>query len=219
MQTTVEAQASSTSSTDTGLRPYRSHRFPACDLCRKRKVRCVRALAADTCRLCQQLGASCRATRPRGVRADGSSRVRAFGYRDRSTELLNPSAATEVAFEAPPHSTNCDAPPGVQDSFNTVTNNDWQPEPVHSQHIVGPTTAYDVQLLQNCSKRGGNVSRTNINPDLFKIVSDDVEDPIVYLTVPRRRPTGQRGNGSIGFQHYQAIDKVLEPCGRYVVQT
>jgi hypothetical protein len=40
-------------------RPYRSHRFPACDFCRRRKSRCTRDVDNRPCLLCRVNGVEC----------------------------------------------------------------------------------------------------------------------------------------------------------------
>lgn len=54
--------SASTSAAPQGSRPYRSHRFPACDFCRRRKSRCTRDLDNRPCLLCRVNGVECTQT-------------------------------------------------------------------------------------------------------------------------------------------------------------
>ncbi|OJJ42544.1 hypothetical protein ASPZODRAFT_76489 [Penicilliopsis zonata CBS 506.65] len=99
-------------------RPYRSHKIPACDFCRRRKSRCTQDVADQPCLLCRMHGAECSRTGMSTVSRPVTARKR----------LRKSSDAGESHQPAAPAAAGADD--GTQ-----------------SDHIVGPAMARDAQVL------------------------------------------------------------------------
>src|SRR4051812_25967239 len=122
-------------------RPYRSHKYPACDFCRKRKSRCVRSLENRKCVLCQMHGAECTQD---GVSNEGRhKRSKRVVHQDKNAALNEAlyhglpitSSGSNLAGDGD------DATPGPDGGLTTRS------VEAQSGHIVGPVSAHDVQVL------------------------------------------------------------------------
>jgi hypothetical protein len=217
-------------------RPYRSHRFPACDFCRRRKSRCTRDVDNRPCLLCRVNGVECtrngagstatnesvpavhRRKRPRESRPelpleDSHSRSAA---RVQDASLMNihfSNAQSQSLLEG--HSPE----EIIRPRMKTPTPRSF-PTPQQAQnqnqtgHIVGPAVARDVQVLEQfMSPTYGGLAVSYARPNPYSVYSDDPKHPIVYLKVPRQRVASSLGNGSAGFKQYETIEKILEPLG------
>ncbi|KAH8768509.1 fungal-specific transcription factor domain-containing protein [Hyaloscypha finlandica] len=217
-------------------RPYRSHRFPACDFCRRRKSRCTRDVDNRPCLLCRVNGVECtrngagstatdesvpvvhRRKRPRESRPelpleDSHSRSAA---RVQDASLMNihfSNAQSQSQLEG--HSPE----EIIRPRMKTPTPRSV-PTPQQAQnqnqtgHIVGPAVARDVQVLEQfMSPTYGGLAVSYARPNPYSVYSDDPKHPIVYLKVPRQRVASSWGNGSAGFKQYETIEKILEPLG------
>ncbi|KAH8799716.1 fungal-specific transcription factor domain-containing protein, partial [Xylogone sp. PMI_703] len=208
-------------------RPYRSHKYPACSFCRRRKSRCTRELNSRSCLLCRLHGLECSQDGQDVARdsGQGSRRLRPVRRRSRSEQSVVPSqpnATSKSCFtgDAPKTQLTSPEPPERPDS---VVDEDSAPVAVSpentpnkpSRHIVGPTDAPDVQVLEKYmspdSSRMSNARRNTI-------YLDDPTNPIVYVKVPRQRIVASIGNGSAGYKQLETIEKILEPLGDQVVQ-
>lgn len=59
LSTHMKSPTAMTDRTVPKLRPYRSHKIPACDLCRSRKIRCSLDIAGQSCRFCREKDVKC----------------------------------------------------------------------------------------------------------------------------------------------------------------
>ncbi|KEF63790.1 uncharacterized protein A1O9_01768 [Exophiala aquamarina CBS 119918] len=185
-------------------RPYRSHKFPACDLCRKRKSRCVRSLNNRKCVLCQMHGADCT--------QDGISNETQYGQPRRTVHQGRSSALREALYHGLPTANSGsnaedeqDATPGPDGSLTTRS------VEAQSGHIVGPVIAHDVQVLDQYMSPSASSPLSTRKSQPYSVYSKDPSNPILYLRVPRRRELLATGNGTSGFAQCEAISKVLEP--------
>ncbi|KAL4901047.1 hypothetical protein BDW74DRAFT_187905 [Aspergillus multicolor] len=196
-----------TSPSTGNARPYRSHKVPACDFCRKRRSRCTQEVADQPCLLCRMHGATCSRV---GPGAEVSNRPTPAKRRrvgigngtpqeeQRSQQRLSrsPSArrqsTTAVATAA---------------GLNDVSN--------QSGHIVGPAMARDAQVLEQCMSAipQANSAVSYARPNPYSVYSDDTRNPVLYMKVPRQRNIVPSGNGTPGFRQFEAMEKVVEPLG------
>jgi hypothetical protein len=219
-------------------RPYRSHRFPACDFCRRRKSRCTRDLDNRPCLLCRVNGVEC--TQNGTESAVGNESVHVVHRRKRPRESQpepgqddSPAPAASrvqdaslmdvqypnAQLQSPLDSRNRDE--RIHSQMETHTPRSVPtPQQVQNQnqnqtgHIVGPAVARDVQVLeQYMSPTYSGLAVSYARPNPYSVYSDDPRHPIVYLKVPRQRVVSSLGNGSASFKQYETIEKILEPLG------
>ena len=193
-------------------RPYRSHKFPACDFCHRRKSRCIRARPGEPCSLCRLHQREC-VTNVRG--REGSRRPKSVALRRvvaSSSKSGPPTLPTPGAITRAPENTQ-DAhevtlgPDGVEASQST-----WPvqgPMERQSGHIVGPTLARDAQMLEEYMTPQNDGAVSHVRPNPYSVYSDDPRNPVVYMKVPRHRSTDTSGNGTTGFKQCEIIDNIL----------
>ncbi|KAL6234327.1 hypothetical protein BDW75DRAFT_241228 [Aspergillus navahoensis] len=192
-------------------RPYRSHKVPACDFCRKRRSRCTQEVADQPCLLCRMHGATCSRASSRPAPAK-KRHLAGHTPRDHPQSQQRPSP--------PPTTGNIDyiesthQPPSVRGQVSATT-------PVFSQndasnqsgHIVGPAMARDAQVLERCMSSIPKSAVSYARPNPYSVYSDDTRNPVIYMKVPRQRNITSSGNGTAGFRQFEAMEKVVEPLG------
>lgn len=203
----------STTPTNPGSRPYRSHKIPACDFCRRRKTRCTRDNVERACLPCRMYGAQCSTAIDSRLERNGtrksrsapkSKRARASAQvirRDTTISANNQQQGNSRTSEA-------DGMHDIPDSASKNTSN-------QSGHIVGPPMARDAQLLEQYLSPTGNRSTTTAyaRSTPYSIYSDDPRNPVVYMKVPRQRGIPPAGNGTSSFSQFETMQKILEPLG------
>jgi hypothetical protein len=220
-----------------GSRPNRSHRYPACLICRKQKTRCIRNIDNQACRFCQRHGLDCELSSSGAKEpATGSSRA---PRRSRRSPQPQPQPGRRRVVEVIPVSpkrpnfvfddTQMDMGPQRRSSAaqhkeaGSTSENDEsltrRSAQTHSGHIIGPVAAPDVQILEQymSPSAGTGMPVSHARPNPYTVYSSDWRNTIVYLKVPRQRVRSSRGTGSAGFRQYEAVEKVVEPLGSDVV--
>jgi hypothetical protein len=76
--------------------------------------------------------------------------------------------------------------------------------------IVGPVMAEDVQLIQDFISSQGRLQHQSPAERLYDTVSDNPRDPVLYLTVPRRR-LGLSLNYRPGEKQREILEQILGP--------
>lgn len=230
---------------DTG-RPYRSHLFPACLPCKKRKSRCRTRDSPGACIMCQAHGTDCiypqadyQASQQRPMTS--SSRRLAAKVRHSSTTSSSPRGQVLLTSAPQVDSSLSHKPQGVvnpQDILTTIApTGHYNPEPSYTQ-ILGPE--------ETPSNLRGIVAETGENSShiVSPAVADDSEflesylstipdagrtslirtsvtssrpmRPVLFSTVPRR-PLGVSSNQSLPTIKCEIIEKYLEPAVKDVV--
>lgn len=202
-------------------RPYRSHKYPACSFCRRRKSRCTRELDSSCCLLCRLHGLECSqdsldssadggptARRPRTARRRRKTQYQTISHhRSNSPSKDSPIAEASNAHCASEETAERQGSILDDDSAPVAVSPENSPSKP-SRHIVGPTVARDVQVLEEyMSPESSRISQTRAN----KIYLDDPNNPIVYVKIARQRIATSLGNGSAGYKQLETIEKVLEP--------
>lgn len=144
-------------STPSTQRPYRSHKVPACDLCRRRKLRCLIDIAGQACRYCRERDLSCEYSQKT---VQESSRPH-----KRSRDLRDDGSVTEVVETA--RVTGANQARVASNATATRT---------QSSLLLNPPMAEDVEFLAAHSPGGAKP---------YSVMSSG--SAIVYLTVPRVR--------------------------------
>lgn len=206
-----------------GARPYRSHKIPACDFCRRRKSRCDRVRLKEPCSLCRTHEREC-TTAADDVDAVKPRRSAPPRPRPRKTDrpwVVSSPANTPVAAEnsiAPTQD-----PHGSAFSSNRVENAANTMSPLAtatglSSHIIGPALARDAQMLEQFMSPRDDIAESHVHPNPYSVYSNDPRNPVVYMKVPRQRGAISSGNGTPGFKQCEVIDKILEPLGPSLIE-
>jgi hypothetical protein len=210
-------------------RPYRSHKIPACDRCRKRKVRCELDTPSQPCYLCRTSGAICTQTQKneRPISSVASA-VQRHENTDRlignhgahhspkrrrlshsQDELPRPGYEETMSFEShvSPHQPQM----YTEDALPTRTQRPARPEAGGSKStmIVGPAMAEDLQMIENYMVSQGPLHNSPRDP-MYDTVSDNPQDPVLYVTVPRRRQ-GLSLNNRPGEKQREILEQILGP--------
>ncbi|KAL4961877.1 Zn(II)2Cys6 transcription factor [Aspergillus stella-maris] len=215
MSNNIERDLAPITPVSPAARPYRSHKIPACEFCRKRRSRCTQEVADQPCLLCRLHGRGETCSRATKAAASDTSKRRRLASNqdiepqlDRSRHGRSPSrTAGDPEYAA--ENTNRPAIARRQ-SATTLPQNDASNQ---SGHIVGPAMARDAQVLERCmsSVHGTAVSYARPNP--YSVYSDNTRNPVIYMKVPRQRNIAPSGNGTAGFRQFEAMEKVVEPLG------
>ncbi|KEY63933.1 hypothetical protein S7711_10279 [Stachybotrys chartarum IBT 7711] len=91
-----------------------------------------------------------------------------------------------------------------------------------TNHVISPALARDMQLLGRwfapARLEDAQFYPTDTPRNPFNVVSANPRDPIVHLSVPRRRRTAlHEGCRLPGFQQFESIEHILDPLGRDVL--
>lgn len=172
-------------------RPYRSHKVPACDVCRRRKIRCDIDMPRQPCRFCRERNLTCNYSPPHSqdYSNDLSSKRRRMEPADNSSwEIENNSRLF----------------PGVVGT-----------SPDQSSLLLNPPMAEDIEILEHYLSSTRSSRQFTAKP--YKVVSNTAGKPIVYLTVPRRRK-GLRSTTDPGRSQREIVEQILGPHKNDVVQ-
>lgn len=217
-------------------RPYRSHKFPACMFCRRRKARCSRLLGSGggPCRLCVLHKVEC-STELCPVQK--APKAQTTARRQSSVKTLDCAPRHPQVFKSLPirRGTASLSPPKTEGSGASLTEAGERPRPSlpgspmedtsqrgtadeHTSHVISPALARDVQLLGRCFWSGSpqtpGFCTTSGQPYPYNVVSDNPRDPIVYLSVPRGRTVAQKGSSVPGYRQCETIERILDPHAR-----
>ncbi|KAL2824883.1 fungal-specific transcription factor domain-containing protein [Aspergillus cavernicola] len=187
-------------------RPYRSHKIPACDFCRKRRSRCTQETAGQPCLLCRMHGATCSRASNRPTASAKRRRISDNNI-PRDNQGQQQRSSTSPTRHQPSHTSPVEDPPVSTPEF---TQNDTSNQ---SGHIVGPAMARDAQVLERCMSSIPNTAVSYARPNPYSVYSDDTRNPVIYMKVPRQRNIAPSGNGTAGFRQFEAMEKVVEPLG------
>ncbi|KAL4802605.1 fungal-specific transcription factor domain-containing protein [Aspergillus unguis] len=224
------------SPTSTYARPYRSHKVPACDFCRRRRSRCTQEVAGQPCLLCRMHRADCSRASASANPGDPATSVNAGTKRrrltnertvDRDRDQDQGRRQRQSHPASPPPTTirngnvggNGDAESGEREAprdqnQSTTTPGFAQAETSNqSGHIVGPAMARDAQVLERAMSSIHNTAVSYARPNPYSVYSDDTRNPVIYMKVPRQRNIVPSGNGTAGFRQFETMDKVVEPLG------
>nr|POE90111.1 putative transcriptional regulatory protein c25b8.11 [Quercus suber] len=169
-------------------RPYRSHKFPACDACRRRKVRCAVKISKNSCQYCLERDLKCSRSWQNPRRGDAQSVSRPSILSNHETNSLShPSVAK---------------PSGASDRLKS------RPPKESALLMVGPTMAEDIDVLER-HLTGSSALTHSENPPYIQ-VSSSCGEPIVYHAVPRERE-GLISAEDPGVKQREIMEQILGP--------
>lgn len=191
---------SSTSSPARAGRPYRSHKVPACGTCRKRKIRCDLDILDQPCRFCREKQLVCQNSVKNSRQRTGS--VGSQQFRLGPSHSMQPNGiSSEIR---PSESTHPSDDMASLSQYPAITGT----SPTECSIIMNPTMAEDVQVLENYLTSKSLRTSSTCRP--YTVVSRGADDPVVYVTVPRRRQ-GLRTATDPGRAQREILEQILGP--------
>ncbi|KAF2635810.1 hypothetical protein P280DRAFT_493500 [Massarina eburnea CBS 473.64] len=190
-------------STSLQSRPYRSHRVPACNRCRSRKIRCHIDIPGEPClacrtasqpqegRLkCQYVESSTKSSPNEEHGRTASKRRRLSG--DEDDEIPTRPLSAPILHRSSTHPS--------------------------ASIILAPHIAEDVDILQrHISKHPTTAAEGSASASQpYQTLFHNVQDPIVYLTVPRFR-TGLVPELGAGKEQLEIIKQLMGPFRREIL--
>lgn len=174
-------------------RPYRSHKVPACDLCRHRKIRCNIDIPGQPCRFCRERELTCEYTQK-------------TEHNDAESPAKRRKTQAAASF---PMGVSRTAEKGLA-QFPSVAGT----SPTESSLILNPPMAEDIEILEHYLTSNGPGSASTGKP--YSLISSGPGNPIVYLTVPRRRK-GLPTVADPGRSQREVIEQILGPFKEDVI--
>ncbi|KAJ5888186.1 hypothetical protein N7495_008227 [Penicillium taxi] len=212
------------SSAFAGARPYRSHKVRACDLCRKRKSRCIVETLGQSCLMCRMQGADCHyqdeANADVSVLStlESNSVVNMSGQkrkRNNSPDKLSNSESHIPAHITSHQLTSGPSPQGTNSSSGRRGSDSRRKGYDDDRHnesvlIVGPMVAEDAQVIEKHMppERSSLSEEPQSHP--YNIYSSDPRKPVLYTTIPRRRK-GMRVGVPPGENQKEILEQILGP--------
>jgi hypothetical protein len=179
-------------SRETRSRPYRSHKIPACNLCRKRKIRCEINATDHSCRMCQE----------RQVKCEFSTTT--HQARDRVLSKAQTDGHLSVGDAIQP------AKPNASGTHHHTSPEECDTLPAN------PTMAEDLNILEAyITSRPG---ATTLAKRPYNRISKSANDSVMYLPVPKRRQKLSVRKDPPGRVQRDVMDEVLGPLKEEVVK-
>ena len=167
-------------------RPYRSHKIPACNGCRKRKIRCESDGSGNPCRFCREGNRECEIPRTKHQTKNGTFLK---ARRRKHSEAVDASRRTAGVFS--------DNTPKGREHFTS-------PEECNTL-IANPTMAEDIDILESyiTSQTSGNVVGATRYSRVSKAPS------ILYLPAPQRRLPLSSAKATPGREQREIMDHIF----------
>ena len=176
-------------------RPYRSHKVPACETCRRRKIRCFVDIPSQPCRFCREHARQC--TMPSSKDRDANETP---DDRPRKRARTRPDPGLRQVYRP-------NVPRPGQDQFTS---------PVESSSLMmHPTMAEDINVLETHLTSESHDDAHASQP--YHRVSRSSGDSIVYLSIPRW-PKGRRILKDAGKAQREIMEQVLHTSKESVVR-
>ncbi|KAK7540837.1 C6 transcription factor [Phyllosticta citribraziliensis] len=193
-------------------RPYRSHRVPACDKCRQRKVRCVILIPGTPCQLCETKGFAClfdhaSARSAPDAESSGKQAERPRKRARRAHDQL--TLRRDESLENP-------SSPGLPVRHEDQSQLD-KPNPsstAESSIIIAPMVAEDVQILLHHLETGSTGKRP---AQRYTVASSTPGKPVLHMAIPRARE-GSRPAKDPGRGQREILEQILGPFADHVVK-
>lgn len=190
-------------------RPYRSHKTPACDRCRRFKRRCTGGGPGDPCVLCQLQDVPCLPSASGITRGHTLRRSIRAGYTlPRRNQVQDKPDTGHSVHESP-------IGPNVRNHLGESESNDHNP--IHlgdaraeSSIVVSPAITEDIQALERYFSSGAPAGDSSV-------AADGVEKSLVYMRVPRRREGLAMAKNPGKFQQ-EVLWQILRPFAKELVR-
>ncbi|KAH8724390.1 C6 transcription factor-like protein [Phaeosphaeriaceae sp. PMI808] len=177
-------------------RPYRSHKVPACTRCRSRKIRCHIDIPGEPCLSCRERRLKCQYIES----TTGNNSPTEEGGDRRPSKRRRHSEPEEGPSR--PHS----AP-----ILHKPTNNP------SASIMLAPHLAEDVDIFNRHILQHRNPGGEEAEPSKYQTLRHDLNDPVVYLSVPRFR-TGLPPGSGCGREQREIVEQIMGPFKREVVE-
>lgn len=198
-------------------RPYRSHKIPACDQCRKRKSRCEADMSNGSCRICLGQGVDCTRSEAPKTNKRGNSTTNRKGSIE--TTSVRPSKRPRISgsststLSRPQNNLHVPIEENVPEKSG-LQSPDYSRQEIASVNakssmIIGPVIAEDVQLLEQYMATQPQ-TKSSDRERLYDTISDNPKDPVIYLSVSRRRE-GLSSNERPGEKQKEILEQILGP--------
>jgi hypothetical protein len=181
-----------------GIRPYRSHKLPACTACRHRKGRCHVDDPTQACRYCRQRSLAC----DHGLNAKTTSLRKAQVQKRMSR---NHDHTTEGSM----------SPQADTSSLPQMSFEQMQAPSESSPVMVDPTMADDLNVLERHLASRTPLERSDVRP--YVRISNGPDESIVYRTVSRLRK-GLQSTESPGVTQREIMENVLGSLTTHVIK-
>ncbi|KAF9892150.1 hypothetical protein FE257_002556 [Aspergillus nanangensis] len=188
----------------TQRRPYRSHKVPACDRCRRFKRRCTGGTPGRPCMLCGLQDVPC-VVSPGPKTHSRSTRTSNRENQRQNRPENTPSATIPVEGNpAPPLAAQGDAgQANIGPAYHGSPGQDCSK--IETSVVASPVISEDIQILERYMSKSTALSSVEEPPS--HAVSST---PSVYLRVPRRRE-GLAISQNPGKQQKEIMMQILQP--------
>ncbi|KAE8144161.1 fungal-specific transcription factor domain-containing protein [Aspergillus avenaceus] len=183
-------------------RPYRSHKIPACDRCRRFKRRCTGGTSERPCVLCDLQEVPC----VKSSSPSATTRTRRRVKQDRR-HVLPPKIAPAHAVPAIPGD---DETAHIGRDYHSSAHQDKSKKELSM--LAGPVISEDIQILERYMSN--TMSSTEVAP---LPVTSTPANPMVYLRVPRRRE-GLAMAENPGKRQKEILMQILQPYADELVR-
>ncbi|KAH8427449.1 Zn(II)2Cys6 transcription factor domain-containing protein [Aspergillus melleus] len=192
-------------------RPYRSHKVPACDRCRRFKRRCTGGSPDRPCVLCHLQEVPCLISASPKAQAG----VRRSSRREQRRVLPK---QTPSNVNVTVHATPSQADPDVGQDERIGTDYHGSPTQDRSKielsMVASPVISEDIQILERyMSSKASSSMPVSVDGSL----SHAGANPMVYLRVPRRRE-GLAMSENPGKQQKEILRQILKPYADELVR-
>ncbi|KAF1916401.1 C6 transcription factor-like protein [Ampelomyces quisqualis] len=177
-------------------RPYRSHKVPACTRCRSRKIRCHIDIPGEPCLSCRERRLKCQYV---GSTTGNNSPTEDGGDRGPSKRRRHSEPEDGPSR---PHSAPILHKPATNPSASIM---------------LAPHLAEDVDIFNRHISQHRNPGGEDSEPSKYQTLRHDVNDPVVYTSVPRFR-TGLPPGSGCGREQREIVDQIMGPFKREVVE-
>ncbi|OAX80324.1 hypothetical protein ACJ72_05344 [Emergomyces africanus] len=213
-------------------RPYRSHSYPACLACRKRKSRCIKRLSAQKCVICQVHGTDCffpehkhQASSRWSSHSTRRSLARERVSEDTARRALAEQNSTQAADPKEVHSSSpvgCAISPCLNEGEGRAEENpSWggifAEGGNKGSHIVSPTMADDSDILESyvtATTETNGKQLVRVAPPASATIR--TARPVLFDTVPKR-PPGVTSHTSRASEKCELIEKFIQPNARDLI--
>lgn len=189
-------------------RPYRSHKTPACDRCRRFKRRCTGGGPDDPCVLCQLQNVPCQPSDITKAHTPSRRSTRVGYTLPRRNQVQEKPDTNNPAHESPIR-------PNVRNGLGESESNDHNAihlgnSRAESSIVVSPVLTEDIQALERYFSSGAPTG----DP---APAADGLERSLVYMRVPRRRE-GLAMAKNPGKYQKEVLWQILRPFAKELVK-
>lgn len=178
----------SSSSAHNESRPYRSHKHPACNVCRHRRIRCHVDVAGEPCRFCRDRRLQCEVSKEKSSLQPSRPRRTTVKSLNHENGPVSMQRSSGDAFLSPQES---------------------------STMMADPAMAEDIRVLEKYLT--SNLGTRDLASKAYLTIPHTSGESVVYLKLPRRRPRLQNASQVPGKAQREIMQRVLYFCEQEVI--